>query len=1178
MFIGRLRRIVILMAAVTVLLCAAGITASAAEYYISSSEGNDANAGTADAPWQTLAKANEYDFQPDDIIYLKCGDVWEETFRPHSSGNADVHIPSGKWNDSGFITLTSYGEGERPVIKAGNSRVYGILFLNVGGWKVKNIEVCNTYAGIRIATNKSGCNPDGFWITDCYIHDIKDAPQYPTQTEYNLYMSYGISCVRDNSAGNVPTASNVKIENTLFEDNDTPITIYRADGLIIENVVAYNNYKEGILLSQINMGNEEYSAGSYMRNCRILRTGEPKGMYWGTAGLQFNEIFNFDISQCEIAYTKSPGKPDGVGIDYEGNNVNVTVRNCYIHDNEGAGIMVMENPTWGIPNQGTVIKDNIISFNGLKNINNTPAALIHKNNYESTGEISGNRIYTFSNQAAVSIGKENQRVIHSPWSGYTTTWPEANYTVRNNAITVVNPSTELMDGSRDEQFMKELMGEDYEYVSYFNNSMSDNAGKAYTMYDPSRTVFNEDDIETVYEFNFENAVKAHEWTMGQSVSNLHFTNSDGVTALGGTITGSDPYIYSPANLNINMDENDVMIIRMRQNTGDREGRIFFKTIENPSWNSRSSDGFSLVHDADGYTTYYIDFSYIYTWTGTLDQIRIDPSDCTSGEFTGDFYIDYIKIGKLRNRQHIDPGPDEVILGAATSSVSEKTEAQAVNPLTLKYLVQWDFNTDNNTEGWIGKHSVADFKTQSNELSAVITAADPYILSPDNLDIKIDPNKQYILKLRFRQSTGRGRPSIYFTTNEAPSFSESRFFNLNDVDYSSDSYIDFCVDLSTISSFAGTLKQIRFDPIDNSENPAGSFALDYLYICENVPYVSEHDFIWALDALEYMDKSSFSPWTMDSSFDPLEDVTRGELAEIFYKALNLRTDAYAGEYSDVTPNTEQAECIAAVSAAGIMKGVGDGCFAPEEKVSREQAAAVFARAAELVIRIDEELTAPSFADFDSVSEYARKAVMLVADMGIMHGDENGCLNPNQNLNRAEMSVMIMQLLKEEAFQVLNICTPMIREKTVFSDEYPYLCTFDTEGDTEGWQAVNSVTDLAAADGELRGVISARDPYIRSADNLNIDISKCKKIVVRFRHNTGKGNLGIFFTTTDDAKWDDAKHIEVVSATSSEDFAEYTFDLSNNGKFTGKLKQLRIDPIGNYDNVTGEFALDYIYICE
>lgn len=101
-------------------------------------------------------------------------------------------------------------------------------------------------------------------------------------------------------------------------------------------------------------------------------------MYWGVAGVQFNSTRNFEMYDCEIAYTRNSGFPDGCGIDFEGNNVDVTVRNNYIHDNEGCGVMIYKNTTWGTDNVRTNIIDNVFEYNGLKDLDGSEAFLRHK--------------------------------------------------------------------------------------------------------------------------------------------------------------------------------------------------------------------------------------------------------------------------------------------------------------------------------------------------------------------------------------------------------------------------------------------------------------------------------------------------------------------------------------------------------------------------------------------------------------------------------------------------------------------------------------------------------------------------------------------------------------------------------------------------------------------------------
>jgi len=81
-----------------------GATASATTYYVSSSQGNDANSGTASsAAWQTIAHVNGETFQPGDSILFRRGDVWNESLAPPSSGTSGSPI-----------TFDAYGAGAPP--------------------------------------------------------------------------------------------------------------------------------------------------------------------------------------------------------------------------------------------------------------------------------------------------------------------------------------------------------------------------------------------------------------------------------------------------------------------------------------------------------------------------------------------------------------------------------------------------------------------------------------------------------------------------------------------------------------------------------------------------------------------------------------------------------------------------------------------------------------------------------------------------------------------------------------------------------------------------------------------------------------------------------------------------------------------------------------------------------
>ncbi len=86
-------------------------SASAATYYISSSQGSNANSGlTPQSPWQTLDRIflksySSLPFAPGDQILLKRGDTWDGQIRLKATGTAAKPI-----------VLGSYGDGPKPVI------------------------------------------------------------------------------------------------------------------------------------------------------------------------------------------------------------------------------------------------------------------------------------------------------------------------------------------------------------------------------------------------------------------------------------------------------------------------------------------------------------------------------------------------------------------------------------------------------------------------------------------------------------------------------------------------------------------------------------------------------------------------------------------------------------------------------------------------------------------------------------------------------------------------------------------------------------------------------------------------------------------------------------------------------------------------------------------------------
>lgn len=142
-----------------------------------------------------------------------------------------------------------------------------------------------------------------------------------------------------------------------------------------------------------------------------------------------------------------------------------------------------------------------------------------------------------------------------------------------------------------------------------------------------------------------------------------------------------------------------------------------------------------------------------------------------------------------------------------------------------------------------------------------------------------------------------------------------------------------------------------------------------------------------------------------------------------------------------------------------------------------------------------------------------------------------------------------------------------------DKVPFQYEFNTPGDMEGWTK-SGVAFAKVQDGSLYMKSVSTDPLLQFP-NINIDADQYKSSVkIRMKNLTGATTLMLYFNTDSEPDWGgigSPRRIEVpISAT--EDWMEYTFDMSNNPSWKGKITMLRIDP----SSTVGDIYVDYIRV--
>lgn len=130
-------------------------------------------------------------------------------------------------------------------------------------------------------------------------------------------------------------------------------------------------------------------------------------------------------------------------------------------------------------------------------------------------------------------------------------------------------------------------------------------------------------------------------------------------------------------------------------------------------------------------------------------------------------------------------------------------------------------------------------------------------------------------------------------------------------------------------------------------------------------------------------------------------------------------------------------------------------------------------------------------------------------------------------------------------------------------------FDFSQSTEGWVAINDITNAVIKEGYLEGVTEGGDPYMV---RYFIDICGREIGKIRIKMSVSKGTYGEFYWTTEDSPFFSEDKKVVFSIISDGQFREYIIDLGRHPMWRGKrIKSIRIDPT-NFPNAI--FRVDYI----
>ncbi len=167
--------------------------------------------------------------------------------------------------------------------------------------------------------------------------------------------------------------------------------------------------------------------------------------------------------------------------------------------------------------------------------------------------------------------------------------------------------------------------------------------------------------------------------------------------------------------------------------------------------------------------------------------------------------------------------------------------------------------------------------------------------------------------------------------------------------------------------------------------------------------------WFFEAVDHMAADGIIRGIDADHFGPDLTMTRANFVTLLGRLEGVAEKQSQTRFVDVPADSYYSGHVAWADEAGVVEGISQTLFAPENPVTREQMVTFLYR---YVKYLEEDVTVKNpekvldgFADADEISAYAREAFVWAVDRGIIQGVTETTLQPGKCTTRAQAAVML-----------------------------------------------------------------------------------------------------------------------------------------------------------------------------
>ena len=391
------------------------------------------------------------------------------------------------------------------------------------------------------------------------------------------------------------------------------------------------------------------------------------------------------------------------------------------------------------------------------------------------------------------------------------------------------------------------------------------------------------------------------------------------------------------------------------------------------------------------------------WNNSEDKLYYIVSN---GEPNGDNYVPWKEVSRLTFLY--ENGSN----GITNLDIRvEEPDENGISKVYLLYDVRYNFN-NGTTNGW--KHTDSTKNWASASTYTVVTPTSPYLTPPNG-----DGREVELIGWSQTQHN-----TIFEPNAELPDHLTAGGTFTVDPNAENTNNTSLMINLYAVWAYKDTSTEPTPDPDPDptpdptpTPGPGGG---------DNPPYIPpvDPDDSGVSDLLNTDDHIQYLFGYPEGTFGPENNMTRAEVAQMFYNLLLDQDVTITKTFDDVPANAWYAKAVNTLASLGVVSGVGNGDFEPERSITRAEFTSI-------AMKFAEGKTGGTniFSDVKSTDWFYR-AVVNSTQYGWIHGYGDGTFRPNNPITRVEVTAIVNNMLGREAD--VDFVTEHYDELNHFSD--------------------------------------------------------------------------------------------------------------------------------------------------